>query len=33
VEYDFAFVDQEGFEKYKPKSFRETLGGFREYNP
>jgi type III restriction enzyme len=31
VEYDFAFVDQEGFEKYRPKSFKEALGGFREY--
>jgi type III restriction enzyme len=31
VKYDFAYVDQEGFEKYKPGSFRELIHGFREY--
>lgn len=31
VEYDFVYVDEEGFEKYKPSSFRQLLDGFREY--
>ncbi|WP_054030180.1 DEAD/DEAH box helicase [Desulfatitalea tepidiphila] len=31
VVYDFVFVDQESFEKYKPKSFQHLLDGFREY--
>ncbi|HRK06023.1 MAG TPA: DEAD/DEAH box helicase family protein [Chlorobiota bacterium] len=31
VVYDFAFVDDEGFEKYAPKSFREVLHGFTKY--
>ena len=31
VSYDFAYVDQEGFEKYSPKSFGDILSGFREY--
>lgn len=31
VKYDFVYVDQEGFEKYKPSSFRELVDGFREY--
>lgn len=31
VQYDFVFVDQESFEKYRPKSFRELTEGFREY--
>lgn len=30
-EYDFVYVDQEGFEKYKPTSFRQLVDGFREY--
>ena len=31
VKYDFVFVDQEGFEKYKPKSFRQrVLQGIQE---
>ena len=29
--YDFVYVDEEGFEKYKPKSFQQVLDGFREY--
>lgn len=29
--YDFVYVDQEGFEKYAPKSFASLLSGFREY--
>ena len=32
VKYDFVFVDQEGFEKYKPKSFRQLTDSFKEYN-
>jgi type III restriction enzyme len=31
VEYDFVYVDQEGFEKYNPSSFKHLMGGFREY--
>ena len=31
VKYDFVYVDQEGFEKYAPKSFADVLTGFREY--
>lgn len=31
VEYDFVYVDQEGFDKYTPKSFNDLLMGFREY--
>jgi type III restriction enzyme len=31
VKYDFVFVDQESFEKYKPASFRQLVDGFREY--
>jgi len=31
VQYDFVYVDMESFEKYKPKSFKELVDGFREY--
>ena len=31
VSYDFVYVDQESFQKYKPKSFEDILNGFREY--
>ena len=31
VNYDFVYVDQEGFDKYAPKSFSSLLSGFREY--
>ncbi len=31
VTYDFVYVDQHGFETYKPTSFREIFEGFREY--
>ncbi len=31
VEYDFVYVDEESFEKYKPKTFRELSDGFRQY--
>jgi len=31
VEYDFIYVDEESFEKYKPTSFRQLLEGFKEY--
>jgi type III restriction enzyme len=31
VEYDFIYVDEESFEKFKPTSFRQLLEGFREY--
>jgi len=29
--YDFVYVDEESFEKYKPKSFLQLIDGFREY--
>jgi len=29
--YDFVYVNQEGFEKYAPKSFADLLSGFRDY--
>ena len=29
--YDFVYVEQESFEKYKPKSFKDVLNGFRDY--
>jgi len=31
VKYDFVYVDQENFEKFKPVSFRQLVDGFREY--
>lgn len=31
VNYDFVYVGQESFEKYKPKSFEDILNGFRDY--
>ncbi len=31
VVYDFVYVDQESFERYKPASFRQLVDGFREY--
>lgn len=33
VIYDFVYVDQEGFEKYNPNSFKQLIDGFREYKP
>ena len=31
VEYDFVYVDEESFERYKPTSFRQLVDAFREY--
>lgn len=31
VKYDFVYVDQESFERYKPKSFSELVKGFVEF--
>ena len=31
VHYDYVFVDGESFEKYKPKSFKALMSGFRNY--
>jgi type III restriction enzyme len=31
VEYDFVYVDEDGFNKYKPSSFQELVRGFTEY--
>ena len=31
AEYDFAYVDEESFEKYKPASFKQLIAGFRKY--
>jgi type III restriction enzyme len=29
--FDSVFVDQEGFETYRPVTFGDSLAGFREY--
>ncbi len=29
--FDYVFIDEESFEKYKPKSFADMMKGFREY--
>ena len=31
VKYDFVYVDEEGFNKYKPSSLKELVGSFREF--
>lgn len=31
VKYDFVYVDDLGFEKYKPTTFKSLIDGFREY--
>jgi hypothetical protein len=31
VKYDFIFVDEEGFKKYNPKTFKELITSFRKY--
>jgi len=31
INYDFVYVDQESFEKYKLKSFQDILDGFVRY--
>ena len=31
VTFDFVFVDQEGFDTYKPTSFKSLLNGFTKY--
>ncbi|OGT88365.1 MAG: type III restriction endonuclease subunit R [Gammaproteobacteria bacterium RIFOXYA12_FULL_61_12] len=31
VKYDFVYVDEEGFEKYRPSSFRQLITGFTQY--
>ena len=31
VKYDFVYVDQESFEKYKPEKFQALIDGFKEY--
>jgi type III restriction enzyme len=31
VEYSFVFVDEEGFNRYQPKSFQELVQNFRQY--
>jgi hypothetical protein len=31
VAYDFVYVDEESFEKYKPTSFRQLLEAFKKY--
>jgi len=31
VRYDFVYVDEEGFHKYKPSSLKELVGSFREF--
>ena len=29
--YDFVYVDEESFERFKPTSFVQLVDGFREY--
>lgn len=31
VTFDFVYVDEDGFEKYRPKSFKDLVEGFVEY--
>ena len=31
VAWDFVYVDEESFERFKPTTFRQLLDGFREY--
>jgi len=31
IKYDYVFVDEESFNKYKPKSFEALMSGFQEY--
>lgn len=31
LDHDFVYVDQESFEKYRPKSFAQLMEGFRGY--
>ncbi|MBW1940453.1 MAG: DEAD/DEAH box helicase family protein [Deltaproteobacteria bacterium] len=31
IHYDYVFVDEESFNQYKPKNFKELVSGFREY--
>ena len=31
VDYDFVYVDQEGFDRYGPQTFQQLLDGFTEY--
>lgn len=31
VKFDFLYVDQHGFEKYKPDSFSQLIGSFKDY--
>jgi len=31
VVYDFVYVDEESFDKYKPTSFKQLMDGFKEY--
>ena len=33
VKYDYVFVDEESFEKFKPKSFEELIRNFTKYRP
>ena len=31
VKYDFVYVDEDSFEKYKPTSFKQLIDCFQEY--
>ena len=31
VKFDFVYVDQESYEKYRPGTFKQMMEGFREY--
>ena len=31
IRYDYVFMDEEGFTKYKPSSFKQLVGSFTQY--
>jgi type III restriction enzyme len=31
VRFDFVYVDEEGFDRYRPATFADVVNGFREY--
>ncbi len=31
TKFDYVYVDEESFDKYKPKKFRDLLNSFKEY--
>jgi type III restriction enzyme len=31
IKYDYLYIDQENFDRYKPVSFKQIIDSFREY--